>query len=197
MPKPNYDAVFHAIFGLTEASEAKARSAARSIFARFDAWEAEMREGREHGTPQSAGVPCGAAVDVEEWEQHNERQRWARKHFMEGAYYYDTSQPTEDGEAHRTWERRQQAEAARRYPLKKRVPRVVDDPRHPDVQWSVAEARDGLARHIVYRADPTRQWSAYPTTGVLLTLQRMEVLMHLFKSPWTYEDDSSAEEVER
>lgn len=83
------------------------------------------------------------------------------------------------------------AEAARRYPLKKREPRIMPDPHPYDAgQWCIVNVP---TRRVAYRSSPLKKWSLdgeFPC----LTEDRLRALVALLDSPFTYVDDTTPEQ---
>lgn len=145
----------------------------------------------------SAAYPEQRAADIEGWtavedeqvERYNREQRVRREAYEEGAREHDKMRPVlVRGEHFAVWLRTVRADAARRYPLRKRVPKVILDP-HKDGEWQ-AGVQPGYS--LRWRTCPPYMWAS-PPSSVLFTPERMLALAALVKNPWTYEESTEVE----
>lgn len=136
-------------------------------------------------------TPTSEKEDVEQWNLTAKVQREA---FKAAAHYYDMSQPVdEDDVAYKTWALLVAQEAASRYPLRKRVTKVIPDPHNSGRSWR-------LAGNTFEWSDPdivSGLWRQNGQGGVYLgpTPARVLALAELLKDPWTIEETTDVEEV--
>lgn len=170
MPKPNLDRILE-VFDVASSIQ----GGAVAVAALIDAWEAEMKAESEspavaweHDTPEKA------------WERFNELQRARREGYAEALESIGYIYSGDIGER-----------AARRYPLKKRVPKVIPDPYGAgDFGTELIEGEPVIRWR---RGDKGLDWFNVPET-VWLNATRVRALAALLDDPWTLEDDHSVEE---
>lgn len=219
MPKPTADDILCQI----PLDSIKANIAAARIMRLIDAWEAEMRAEQESvwhsfhrawtgcvGTPgydkapwrecskQVGGVvgPMGHvavtdrtlpdAVSVpDDVEQFNREQRIRREAYATALTelgYIAMGSPRD--------------RAATRYPLKKRVAKVIADPHYAHWGWRHAPPSPGEVPyvHAEFYDGSDKGWQRHPS--LLLSEERIRLLAELIDNPWTWEDSTEIEDVE-
>jgi hypothetical protein len=77
--------------------------------------------------------------------------------------------------------------AAQRYPLRKRVPKVIPDP-HQDGRWMADAGK------LFWNVRAKESWGPMPS-HFALTPERIRALAALLDDPWTIEEDVSVEET--
>ena len=114
------------------------------------------------------------------WERLNDDQRKRRAAYEEGARAH-APQPGEAGPEFNAWLRSIREAAARRYPLRKRVSKVVPDPHGGGMNWRLNPdfARLGPCAEIQFREGG--EWFANDHSALL-------------DDPWTYEESTEVEE---
>lgn len=115
----------------------------------------------------------------EDWEQYNREQRAARRAYARGLADGDMCSKQGDAPNEHC-----HAEAARLYPLRKRVPKVIPDPAGYG-EWSVTAGDALFWRHA--------DGGAWFEEGPQLTVARVRALAALLDDPWTVEEDTSVE----
>lgn len=117
-------------------------------------------------------------VEDEEVERFNQEQRIRREAYAKALEHA--------GGAHVIGARQQ---AARVYPLKKRVQATRDDPHNGRFMWRF------VPEFNRFEWTMDGQWVPYRRTETTpITPERVRALYALLQSPWTYEDDASVEE---
>lgn len=126
-------------------------------------------------------APCSEPLYAEETENErfNREQRIRREAYATGHAFLSGDRALSE------------LLAARNYPLRKRVSRVVPDP-HGLGEWSVRPVPAFDAPHAHWRANAREVWEAH-RLDLLLSGERVEVIRDLMLSPWAWEDDTSVE----
>jgi hypothetical protein len=150
------------------------------------AWEDDAKEREQERKALEVSlveVPEGA----EDYEQHNLEQRIRRGAFAAALDY--AGYPVPQDRALR---------AAERYPLKKRVPKVIPDPHCPNDAWRYSEADTQRLARFEFRAAVGRNAGKWcdpedEPAGLHWTAERIRALTALLNDPWTWDDDASVE----
>jgi hypothetical protein len=122
-----------------------------------------------------------ASFEDEDIEQFNAAQRLRREGYFLGAR--ECSQKARTDTSIREF-------AGRRYPLKKRVAKVIPDPLLDRVAWRLR--KDGKAFEAGRDGDePTAEYGE----GFTFTPARVLALAELLKEPWTIEEDTNPVET--
>lgn len=112
-------------------------------------------------------------------EQYNRDQRLRREAFAAALAYAGACGSNHAARA---------AIAAKRYPLRKRVPKVIPDP-HGTGEWAMMGDR-----FIGWRqGEPLLAAVGFTTSGPCATPERVRGLAALLDDPWTWEEDTSPE----
>lgn len=179
MSKPTEDDIYRIVIAHSDCPS-QAITAASLILQMIEAWEAEERA----ETASIPAPPPGAweyETPEEAWERYNELQRARRKAFAEGM---------ED--AGDIFDEDPSVRAARRYPLKKRVPKPpIEDPHYRVVMW---EARFHKT-YDTWHAGVIESGEGWPP-GLLVTPERVRALAALLDDPWTLEDSTEIEDAQ-
>lgn len=226
MPKPTADEIFGQM-NPDAHNQVSCSIAASRISRLINAWEAEMEAQRESvwhsfhrawtacvgtarydkapwrecakqvgdvvGTMGHAGTECGTdhakstSPEGGDMEQYNHDQRIRREAYEEALRHQGHAVPQERATA-----------AASRYPLRKRVPRVIDDPHASVYAWRLnpeftSEVGTRIGECFEIRFSPEGGWHANEHPA-LLTPQRVRALAALLDDPYMWEEDPSVEE---
>jgi hypothetical protein len=157
-----------------------------------------VNSGSDSSVRWTSGVLAGAATGLasleyandSDVEQFNRGQRIRRAAFEDGAIDL-APQPGEPGAEYDEWWRGVKAAAAARYPLKRRVRKVMPDPFGAG-EYTVAEM-DGSPAVRWRRGDNGLGWFNVPP-GVYLVAGRVRALAALLAAPFVFEDDVSVED---
>jgi len=125
----------------------------------------------------------GANDSEEDVEQFNRAQHLRRGAYASALYEQFVLGTQQHDESSRL--------AARRYPLKKRVPATIQDP-HTAGQWRLTPDSEGVGLYVQWHNGIG--WGQVPGC-VVLTPARVRALAALLDNPWTTEDDVSVEET--
>jgi hypothetical protein len=126
---------------------------------------------------ERAPAQCATAV-ADDVEQYNREQRIRREAYAEGL-----------APRHLDPLGRKRL-AAKRYPLRKHVPKVIEDP-HCRGSWRlVAEDADHKER-AQFSNDGVLDW--HDPSTLLWTSDRIRALAALLKNPWTFEESTEVE----
>lgn len=153
--------------------------------------------GQRLGALPSAATwePVVVMNEERDWEEHNREQRIRREAYEAAAHEHDFSRHRDTGSVYSEWLQRVRGDAARHYPLKKRVPKVIPDPHFPSgstAAFRVCEARGNLhAAFEFLSAEPG--WIPAHKAGLHWTHDRIRALAALLDDQWTWEDDTSVE----
>ena len=188
--KPTRDTIFSILTSSVAANSAHGSWTLAKVDAIMEvidrAWEA-----REEDTPsvdEVVGILSEARL-AEDTETFNQEQRIRREAYAEGAAFYSPSQPMEGAEDH--WMDEFRAEAARRYPLRKRVPKVIPDP-HGYGVWGAEWDDNAKCWHAVWReGEHSVGWQAdLRHLPFLLTLERIDLCRLLTSQPFDVEEST-------
>ena len=198
----------------TEASEYRSLVEAMTRYGRHLDW-CEQR----HGAPCSCGFdgvlssvsgnvpPLSSQADLpsvdvmvgilsdarlaDDVERHNELQRARREAYEHGAREHDDGTHGGPDVSFDGWLQSVRAMAARRYPLKKRVPKVIPDP-HGAGEWSTRMGVE-TAMCAVYRPRTATSFSAMVPVGIILSPKRIAAIQQMFSDPWAWGESTEVE----
>lgn len=154
-----------------------------------------LRDSRDPDLPsvdEMVGILSEARL-ADDAERFNELQRAKRDAFEAAGLYYD---PPQEGYDYYLWLKGVRVEAARRYPIRKRVAKVIPDP-HGLGKWRVRAPIEGdeQGRRLFQILAGALDWHD-ANTGIYWSEARVRVLAGLLDDPFEVVDDPSVEDGE-